>query len=402
MIKLLKILANLNVILALVGYPFVTNVFADFMLSSSQIVTIPYRAFTLGVALITILCSTLVNKQLKINKIVAVLFIYWILLFIRFEFDLQFRPELDLNLTRANQIFLYMVGLAIVPMIAVVRTHKLLDFNKLLIWSYLISSISLLLTFNNNDALQEASTERVWANIALNTISTGHLGLTNIILGGVILLKHNLKLIYKGLIILIGIIGFLTLLRAGSRGPVLALLLVVSFYIFSSSKYSFGGLILIIILISGVYLFLDNIIDWIGDISPILKSRLFDRVDATSDREPLYNEALRVFYENPFIGRDFALYKYGSSFMYPHNLFLESLMQLGIVGCSLLVYILYKTFKKGYQLIHTHSSSFWIVLLFVQEFSSLLVSGTFSMNPTFSILIILIALSINSIKLKPI
>lgn len=376
------------------GYQFITTLFSDAMGGESRVVTIPLRIATLFMYLLTFV---LVIKYRYLTTFSIKLFLlYWALLYIRLIFDYTSHSELTLLNPRFSQVLLYMIGLCTIPMIVLMKSYRFLNFDKLLFYCYVFCSSTILVMFFGGTGFQEATTQRLDANLALGSIEAGHLGLTTLILGVFILFKGK-GLLYKNLfvrisILFITIISFFVLVRAGSRGPVFAAALVFGFYILSKTRKAKTGIVLLLLSTVLIYFTLDLIIEFVEVISPILKQRLFDREDQLWDRAPLIAQAMSAFYDNPFFGRDFFLYSSGMLY-YPHNLFVESLMQLGIFGCGILVITIYYTFKSCRKLIRFNSSQMWLALLFIQSFAGLMLSSTLATEPKFCILLLLVNLS---------
>ena len=97
-------------------------------------------------------------------------------------------------------------------------------------------------------------------------------------------------------------------------------------------------------------IFSDDIVQIINDISPILKQRMFDRTDQLSDRSVFYEYAWNSFCESPIWGAHFAVKTSVKNIMYPHNIFR------------------------------------WVSILFLQMFFMLIVSGSMTLEPKYSIL----------------
>lgn len=384
-------LANLNLILVICGYQFVTSLFSGLLTDNTQLITVPFRAFTLLIALLTI-TLTIGKKQLTLTAIIYLLFFYWILLFMRFGEDMLITRGFSLTSPKIFQTFLYMLFLTVIPMIAVIKSFQYIDFERTLYFCFILLSISVILTLITNQNFQEATNERIDANAALNTITTGHMGLKTLILGIIIYNHKRIKLSFKYFIIIVCLISFFIFLRAGSRGPILSATFIILFFIFSKIKSHSKAFFICLGLFLIIYIFQSLLIDVLDQISPILKERLIDRDDATDDRDPLFLSAIFSFLENPLFGNNFAIVTDEEDWIYPHNIFLESLMQLGIVGLTIILYIICIIFKRCYKLIHENSKILWIVLIFLQCFSGLLVSGSITTNPEFSILIIIISL----------
>lgn len=394
--KINTFFSTLNIVLVFIGYQLITSLLSLFMLEAeaSRLVTVPYRAFALLVCLVTIFLNY--KSKFKLNVVVKVLLVYWLLLLIRFFYDMYFRADVYVFNDKKLQTLLYMIPMTFIPMYSVMKSYKVIDFKKLLTWIYVLFSITIVFSYFSNELFQENVFQRIDANMALNTISTGHLGLSSIILSIYLLLNRKQILFKKLLIIFILILGMIIMLRAGSRGPILSLLAVMSIWILALSNRKILNASILIILSLLVYFFIDYIFQFIEYISPVLEARLNrGQEEQIAGRNSLYIYAWETFLQNPFIGKNFAIYWGDGTMIYSHNFILDSFMQLGILGGLMIIFIIWKTIIKIIDLIKVKSFYFWIGLILVQEIMAIMVSGSFYYSPIVSILIVLLFLPLD-------
>lgn len=385
-----KILATLNFILIFVGYQFITSVFS-FIISdeegASRIVTVPFRAFSLIICIAVILLN--IKKSIKLTKEIKLLFVYWALLIIRFIYDFYYRSDVHVSSDYRIQLILYMVPMTIIPMYSILKSYNVINLNKTLVWTLILSIISILITFLTNQSFQEKTIERVNANAALSSINSGNLGLTVILLSVYFIVYSDTSKIKKILLFICGFLGFLIMLRSGSRGPILSLIVIGTIWILGSTKRIALNSIIFAIISLIIYINLDEIFNVIGSISPILENRL-NRAggDQLDDRIPLYQYAINSFLENPIFGKNFAIYSTDGTAIYPHNMILDSLMQLGLVGFTIITYIILRTLILVFKLVKTKDRSSWIGLILIQNIVGLMLSSSLYYRPIVSILIV--------------
>lgn len=394
--KLNTFFSTLNIVLVFIGYQFTTSLFSPFMpeTEASRIVTVPYRAFALLVCLITIFLNY--KSKFKLNVVLKVLMIYWALLLIRFFYDMYFRMDVYVFTDVKLRTLLFMIPMTLIPMYSVMKSYKVIDFKKLLTLTYILSSFTILYIFITNQSFQNSSLERLDANVALTTINTGHLGLFVLILSLFSLIRKNNSLAKRIFYNIIAIISVLVMLRAGSRGPLLAFVGVIIFWILGASKNKAQNLIILFFIVIIGYFSLEYILKFIEYVSPVLEARLKrGQVEQIEGRDFLYINAWETFIENPFLGKNFAIYSGSGTMIYSHNLFMDSIMQLGIAGGLMIIYILLKTTFKIVDLIKLKSLYFWIGLILVQEIMAIMVSGSFYYSPIVSILIVLLFLPLD-------
>lgn len=388
--KIVIRLSTFNIILLIAGYSVVTSVLCLLMpqTEESQVFTIPYRLFELVISTLTIFVN--LRNRVRWNREIKMFLVFWLFLIVRFVFDFYIINGNYPSKEYLTRTWLFMVGLTIIPIFSLLKSYKNIDLNRAYWWIYILFAISVICTYFSSRAFQEASEERLRANVAFGTIEAGHLGLSVVVLSVFSLYKLSGKIVLKFVISVIGVLGFLVLLRAGSRGPILSLLGIISLVLLSVSKNKFKNLLILAIIGTLIYLFYDDIIRFISGLSPILKARLFEEENQLNSREFHFAYAWNAFLKNPILGYRFAIPLGHGIYMYSHNIILDTMMQLGIVGLFLLLYIVIKSIYKSVILIVEKKSNLWVGLMFVQYFFKLLVSGAIYTEPLFSVLIVLL------------
>lgn len=96
-----------------------------------------------------------------------------------------------------------------------------------------------------------------------------------------------------------------------------------------------------------------------------------------SDRDEVYKVALNNIFENPILGQGVfrTMSMYGG---YPHNLFLEILVDGGLVYLIFWIFYLIHFFKRLFKTIKEDSSKSFLLILTALPFLSLLFSGTYT------------------------
>lgn len=167
-----------------------------------------------------------------------------------------------------------------------------------------------------------------------------------------------------------------------SRGPIVTLLLtiyIVEVFMQKSTSKGFTNVLLALPIIVVVAAFV------VLNTNPDL-DRLFTISDTNSiSRISFYTEALKIFIENPF-GIGFGGFAATGLHEYPHNVLLEILSELGVIGFAILLGILFKcivnykyvTKKSQSQEVILCADYSFAVLLFA--FGNALVSGNLCSN----------------------
>lgn len=400
-------LSTLNFVLCFVGYQLATSLFlpvSSDIEGISRTVTLPYRAFALLISLLVVFFN-LRNKVGKIPLVMKLLWIYWIALIIRIFYDTNIR--IDVHIGNTMQLWLYIFGIILPAMYSIMKSYQMIDLNKALKWIYLGTIFSLFLSLFNNAALlmdAEEITGRNEGNLALNSISFGYLANMGIVLSIFMLSRGGNSIIKKTVLIAIALMSFFIMLRAGSRSPVLALIVILLFWMFAKGKNIILGFSITIVVITLLIIFIDPILNLMGNISPVIELRLRATIymGDSSGRDPIFEEAFQSFLDHPFWGSQFALFKIGGGFINSHNIILDSLMGLGILGGILMVYILWVAIKNSYSLIKNDNANFWICLILLQQIVVSMFSGAIYLDQLLNILLVMIFIyySSNSLVIK--
>jgi O-antigen ligase len=120
----------------------------------------------------------------------------------------------------------------------------------------------------------------------------------------------------------------------------------------------------------------------------------------TSGRDVLFSNAIKAFLDSPIIGKQFALFGPGGTFVYSHNIILDAFMGLGIFGGIAIIYFLTIAFKNAYKLIKINDNTIWINLILIQLIVSNLVSGAFYYDQLLSMLLVFQFMYFRKIKLQ--
>ena len=372
-------LSTLNFVLCFVGYPLASSLFLPLssdIESLSRTVTVPYRAFALLVSIIVLMFNINAGKKLNGSPL-KFFWIFWLFLVIRIFYDVFLRS--DISAGDVSQLWLYIFGVCLLPMYALQKSYHLINTNLALSWVF-TGVILILITslFNNHGFVinSEEVLDRTSSSLAVNTITFGNIGAMGVILSLFILLEKKINFIEKLLYFLIIALSIFILLKAGSRGPLFGLIIVMLFWNFSRGKNFFLGIIITLISIIIIIIFSDSMLHLIGKISPVMELRMDSTIEGgdTSGRNLLLNEALNSFSKNPLFGSQFALMR-NNGFINSHNIIVDAFMGLGIFGGAVLVYVLFKSIQISYFNIKINNPSSWISLLLIQQIFLCISSG---------------------------
>lgn len=212
------------------------------------------------------------------------------------------------------------------------------------------------------------------ANSTVNTINYGQMGCALCLMAVFGFFKKRFKWSYP-LFVALFCLGALSIMKAGSRSPIVVLMLVSVLYTFSRQGF-LKGLAISFFLVFMVWLSLDLLVEVGESIDSGLAERVISAVEKkeTSGRDEIYANTWNIITKSPLFG-DFYLIPSGmAKGYYPHNFFLEAFMTTGLLGGIPFVIMVVISLIKSYRLLKTEHDSSWLVLLFLQ----LLVYGMFS------------------------
>lgn len=389
--KYLVYFSALNLFLILVGYQLVTSLFlpsiptmggGDVDISVSRAVTVPFRAFSLGVAALVVILSW--GERTKINVPLRLYFIYWLFLSIRISYDLKVRTDIFIDPAKANELLVYVFLVCLIPTIAVYRSLRVLDLN-LVFKIVFVAHILLILVFAVKNPLLFSlvdTGQRFSGNISLNTISLGQYGVSLALLA--LFRMEKVRCLWQKVacfaLILSG--GFI-MLRSGSRGPLAAMMVCFIFFFVSKRETKVKAIMLFLLCVLVLIFFSDFALKLIHEISPVTAARIsfgetYDQLTSfTTGRNMLYEIAYNDFLDNPVFGKSFAISSPNGLVGYSHNIILDAFMGLGLFGGVLFVIILFFAIRNAYHMVSGQYENSWIALLCIQSITSFMFSGCF-------------------------
>lgn len=390
-------LENFNIFLiflSIFGFPiFVTvSLLIGFNTSDGSVI---YRFLIVLLSITVIIFQIKKIPRLKLNAVT----IFFILYTLRITYDLTLRG-ITTTYIENSKIFLFYFGGIIIPTIAI--SFMKINFEKLnnlifrisliqcffiLVGLYLLYGFDLisLLTdrylFTSNEINNGSGSP-------LNPILVSRCGATLFILLLVNILFGKIKL--KSLSALIAfVISVSLILLGGSRGPLVScvILSLISFFLFfknSNIKNIIFGFLFFLSIFFGFEYLINSYSESINLVSRVNES-LLSSDQISFGREEHFKSAFKQFINNPILGD--KIFDNYSNF-YPHNLFLESFMALGLFGGLLFIFIIFRNLvnfqqKKNYINLYVlfsifllfvctsgsiwNSIEFWVILILINN-----------------------------------
>jgi O-antigen ligase len=306
--------------IAMFAYPIVGNL-VSLLQIESRLLSIPFR---LAVAAFSswILLRT---KGMRIDRLRLVMLMIWFLYIIRLIHDWLFT-----NLDGADYALQYFLATSVLPAVALMRARAFHQ-RRFASTGFLISSIgslsSLLAnTFGSAEVQDVATSSGRLALAALNSVSLGHLAASAILCGFVLWRGSatRTKLFLAAMFVPL----MWCLVMTGSKGPAIALVLCMGLWAFRHGK-TWKFAIIALPIVVWVMLSEDN----------PLAARLTGSGEdqSTAERLVILSDSFQQISDYPIIGSAFVEFNSG---FYPHNVFVEAGLALGIPGALLFLVVM--------------------------------------------------------------
>lgn len=377
---------NLNLTLynmIIFGFPIVL-ILPIYLQVTTTNYSIIYRAICVILMFSLLFAPRRINTKNSINNSFILLLIFWLIFISRmvYDFELSDLPRNTFYEKDPQLIYLFTIFLSFLPVVAIYSSRKYLDLVKLEKFIYMfvvIHAFAVLigLYFNYGMNLTNLFFDRTMfaygANTIshpLNPISVGRAGsILFIITFYNFFLSKKINFI---IFFMMSAVGMTLILLGSSKGPLITtiILLLIFFLakpkIFITRKFFLLSIIIILTLIS---------IEYSTEFS-LVKRFSTPNLNEAILREDIWFSALHQFFNNPILG-DSILDKYG---MYPHNIYIEVLMSVGIVGAIPFYLIFLNVTKKAFYLLkNTEVSSVPIILFCFMLFT--ISSGSIYFTP---------------------
>ena len=374
-------LVNLNLANIIVGYVFFVSIFMPFTsneVHSSQLVTVPYRIFSLLLSLAVLLLS--IKWSVKVTLAAKIFMLFWAAFLLRMYYDLEIRTDFFVFDDFKRRIWSISIGSCLMPMVSIMRSrHKLdLDFCFKIVYGALF--IAMLTSFSFLTKTEVGTRET--GNAAIDPITFSLSGCSLFLMGLYkIITVRNLRRSHQIAYCLGASLGLFLALKTGSRGPFLGLMLIlVIWYGFASKRGSFWFLGMMAL----TFFLKDFVIQAISLVSPFIGKRISLAIVGEDHSMLARQESYRWFFDKiiefPVLGSQFARLGNGTYPGYAHNIFLDVSIGLGFFGLGVFCYCVGKSFSNFKQ-DFLRESSFWIYLVGALHLFLSFSSGAFYSNP---------------------
>lgn len=356
-----------------IGYP-VAGLLASAMNWDSLMTSIPLRILILGLS--TWLWLTTRNPGRRRGGLWLALFGAAYLLRLLWDLGVAQVPG-------AVEALAFFVATVAIPAAALWRGGSSMSETQAMRLMFVLGSVIciLALAMHTLGIGQDRSLTEVTGRLsfeALNPITIGHTAASTLI-AALCMVRHGLKPGQAPLLIAGGVAAGATLLLAASRGPLLCLAAAGLVYAVATGRWFWLALIALALT---PFLFA-------ADSELLLRFSTIEEDESALERLVLQANAIDQFLSSPLLGSAFVEREL---LTYPHNLFVETAMALGIVGLLLLLSILVKSGRAIGR--HIGSGQLLVALLVVQYFVGAQLSGAiYGHGPLAASLALLLAMT---------
>lgn len=337
---------------------------------------IPSRQITIPIRLLLSLATGLL-LVLNFNKRMP-----WLYLFLSFSTIYGFRIAYDYSINeyyylKYSELLFYFLSFAVVPFVGVSKMdYRYIDFKKVYT-VFLISALSF-------GILSSLFYSKFIGQVArLSTSSAGEDVISPLILSycgtliiGVIffyLLNNRLSFIIRLLSYITIVLAIIPFLLGASRGSIFALalpfliMLLTNLSVKHIIRYTFIILVSIILLIYLDDYFQSGLLARFTNIGSDIESG-----SSSASRLDIWTSSFNQFVDNPIFGDKLNTTNVDH---YPHNIFIEVLQSVGLLGFIPFLVLIIKGIKDSYRIFKYNKSYSWLTIFFLQALIQNLFSG---------------------------
>jgi hypothetical protein len=372
------------------GYPLLSSLSLALDVYS-RVASVAYRGV---VAVSAVACILIVLKRVPLAEwtcsgMLAFL-VLWALLIGRFAWDASI-VAIPMNLPWRDT-GLWMLGVTFLPAIALFwlpATSALDDAKNFIVLVGLVSGV--LVVIGVLRLLTSEGPAAVYFRLGtdtLNPISVGHFGVTTTIAAlfsrPTTDSSHFSRILQSRVIRAVaGVLGIALVIAAASKGPMIALVAVTVVWQASRNARAggtreLGAAILKVLGVVMAMVVAAAVLQAVTGVQVYIRFTNISFDPSTTDRIGMMTRALSQFENLPWLGSSFVESKAHS---YPHNLFVETLMAVGLVGMAALLTTLAFGCHAAYRVLNTRYR--WLALIYVQYFVGAMVSGSVFLDAEF-------------------
>jgi O-antigen ligase len=384
--------------IAVFGYGIISSFASEF---DTRFITVPYRIIVISLSILILISEIYYGnrqKNLTSNNLtllsIIMLFLFIICYSTRIIYDFGYNPDLVKD---RNEYLLFWFFVCLIPALnfLFLESKDSKKYLYLCLLFLVIASVTVIPQILQNSFSKVFIAQGRLSTDALNPISLGHqsASLIIIIVYNFIFAKKNdivkLKNINRFVNILLLIIGIILVIFSASRGPLIALIIVITLQFLVSIRQ--GLTYKKLSQITSIIIFISCLIGFSLPLAVNSGSRIVERISDSfisgSDfdtrfvqRPELYSKAIELISEYPIFGSGLEVPKLG----YPHNLILEAFLSTGILGGSLFLILYICAITKAISIIMAKNNNWsWLGFIYIQYAIGAMFSGSLYGSYTF-------------------
>lgn len=372
-----------------IGYTILLLMGINFgLMGFTRSITIPIRIF------LVIICLYLITKRPNKIRTVELLFYTFSTLF---TFRVLIDSSNDLHYYRPySELFLYFLSFTFIPFISLVNlNYEKINLNRIYQY-FLLSALLFCIISINFYGSFIGKVERLNSDTAdIFVISPLALSYcSSLVIGiGIAFLTFNKDINYKWKLLTITciILSFVPYFLGASRGSLIALFASLVLIFINNKATNIVKAAFVIIILAFTISLLDSYLNS-GLLTRLLGTQeAIEQGNSSATRILIWDGSIKQFLDNPVFG-DMLNCKYNNH--HPHNLIIETLQALGILGFIPVATLLILGFKSSFTIIKHNRNFAWTTILFTQAFFQNLFSGSiFNSSWLWASLAIVIGLS---------
>lgn len=374
---------DLNIILIFVGYAVVSTLIPDI---NSAIVSLVF-------SIVSLICLIKSGVRISTNSRIGNIYIAMLILIIlRTTVDLYVGSLSGISTNMKYFVMVYGYGVVLIPLLSIVSTYEKINWrlSLLIIWVLLLFVVGNGVNSSNIES-HIAANGRVNMNDKLGSIAFAEkssylmmLSLMHFVFP--ISSKRVINYLVKILCIIGLVLSFYGFGRAASRGPFLAAIGVIVFFLYNNSKHFKTWIfVFAIATIFGSAIFISSF----EKFAPVLFERIENTIEEGDEgRSMLVDEGIKMFKDSPIVG-DNPLIIWDGGFTGRHNVFVDIALFLGIFGLIVYMALVLKLLLRIKNFKHSAPVPLFFYMVFISCMIRSFTSFTLLKEAIFSIMFVM-------------
>ncbi len=348
---------------------------------NSRLVTVPSRALLLGMSLASLIVLLFRPGRAVLSSALIGYGLFWVAFGSRILMEAATRVDVVVETGRFTLQFIVTMTLGgvLIPSLAVIlngcwEKHRFIRNTSfyLALGSGITTAIFYGNRFTNFENRMSAGATEGGVQ-TINSIPIGYLGASLVIFAAYFVICLRQRGIWRWIpTIVAGALGLFLMVGSASRGPIVCAAATMMFFFAAQARrfdlrglsfLLFGGTFGVIALVILAQFTGSAVIERLWGIGYAVATN-----SEGAARVNLYEMAAEEIAGSPLVGSSLTLRDDDGTDMYPHNLFIESMLATGLAGTIPLIYVLFYAFKSAWTILLNSTELGWVALMFVLYF----------------------------------